>query len=99
MQLVTSVDKLPPGSWIEFEVFGSPAILLNDNGTFRAFLNICPHRGGSMVWEKESNRFRCTWHESLWSAEGDRLGGPAEEGTCLTPVRVEAKNGYVYAEG
>jgi len=52
-----------------------------------------------MVREKENNRFRCRWHESLWPADGERLEGPAEEGTCLTPVHVEVRDGYICAEG
>lgn len=98
-QLVVKAEKVAPGETFEFDVLGSPAILLNDNGNYRAFLNICPHRGGRMILEKENNLLRCQWHNSAWALTGDRLEGPAEEGSCLIPVDLEVKSGYVYAEG
>ncbi len=63
-QLVTRADRLRPGVSLEFRVFGGPAILVNDRGTFRAHLNICPHRGGPMAFDRERNLWRCQWHNS-----------------------------------
>ena len=98
-QLVTKVEVLEDGANLEFNVYGSPAILVNDRGKFRAFINVCPHRGGPMQFEKENNTLRCKWHDNIWSLTGDHLDGPAEKGTCLIPVELTIKDGYVYSVG
>ncbi|MEJ5241727.1 MAG: Rieske 2Fe-2S domain-containing protein [Anaerolineales bacterium] len=111
MQIITRLENLPPGKVIPFEVYGSPALLINDGKQIRAFQNLCPHRGGPLIFDEASGTLRCQWHHSTWSLTGDQLSPPEVEGkidyqhlteeeiVCLIPVEIEIRDGYIWGPG
>ncbi len=50
-QMVERVEDLPnPGDWITYDVAEESIIVLRkDDGSFKAFHNVCPHRGRQLV--------------------------------------------------
>jgi len=50
-QMVERVEDLPnPGDWMTYDVADQSIIVLRkDDGTFKAFHNVCPHRGRQLV--------------------------------------------------
>lgn len=48
----------------------------------------CPHEGCEVVWRGEARDFFCPCHDSSFSAEGERLSGPAPRGLEQLPTRV-----------
>ena len=97
VQLVANVEDATPGKMIEFDLHGTPALLINDGEELRAYLNICPHRGGPMELQNGNGSLRCKWHDSTWSLRGSRLSGPSADTICLIPVEIFVENGHVYA--
>ena len=49
-------DLKHAGDVMPANVGGTPILLANDNGTIRAFHNVCRHRGAKLVHEKCSKR-------------------------------------------
>ncbi|MCJ2181003.1 Rieske 2Fe-2S domain-containing protein, partial [Novosphingobium album (ex Hu et al. 2023)] len=50
-QMVERVEDLPnPGDWMTYNVADESVIVLRkDDGLFKAFHNVCPHRGRQLV--------------------------------------------------
>lgn len=111
MQLIARVEDLPPGKVIPFEVYGSPALLINDGQQIRAVQNLCPHRGGPLILDEENGILRCQWHRSTWSLSGEILSPPEVRGEvdyqhsseagviCLIPIEIQIRDGYIWGPG
>lgn len=126
-QMVERESDLPnPGDWLTYNVAEESIIVLRkDDGTLKAFHNVCPHRGRQLVSvpdmiphetsvSKErvhdvrgSNRrnFVCGFHGWTFDLEGANtyILDPQDWGnkltpemTCLSDVRVDTWNGYIY---
>ncbi len=111
MKIITRLENLPPGTVFPFEVYGSPALLINDGKQIRAFQNLCPHRGGPLMFDESSGMLRCQWHNSTWSLDGEQLSPPEvvgevdyqhlfrEDVVCLIPIEIEVRDGYIWGPG
>lgn len=53
------------------------AMAINDNGTIRAFTNVCTHEQCTTSWSFGSQRLTCGCHGSQFSVSGQVLVGPA----------------------
>jgi menaquinol-cytochrome c reductase iron-sulfur subunit len=53
----------------------------------------CPHLGCKVAYLKEQKHFGCPCHDSSFSEEGERLGGPAPR--SMDPLDVRVKDGGV----
>lgn len=77
-QIVGLSGDLPgPGSYITVDDFGVPVLVTRDGeGTLRAFLNACSHRGVKVAPEPRgtSRRFTCPFHGWTYSGQGELLG-------------------------
>jgi len=83
---LAKTSEVPPGTAKKFDFYGRPALLVNVGGEFKAYLDVCLHRGGPMVLEG-GNILRCEWHNATWdAATGKALTQPAPEGSSLIPV-------------
>ena len=76
-----SGELVEPGSFFTIEDFGMPVLATRDqSGEFRAFANVCRHRGG--IVEKESRgkkfKFTCEFHAWTYSTEGELVGLPKQ---------------------
>jgi phenylpropionate dioxygenase-like ring-hydroxylating dioxygenase large terminal subunit len=68
-----SADLSEPGSFITVNDFGTPILATRDDeGRFRAFVNICRHRGVLLESEERGKRkrFTCPFHAWTYTNEG-----------------------------
>ena len=81
-QVIGMTGDLPgPGTFIACEDFGVPVLATRDDqGRFRAFVNVCRHR--NVVVEEEAKgkrrRFMCPFHGWTYSNEGELVSVPKE---------------------
>lgn len=98
--LAGHVDQFPePGSYSSVTIAGEPVVIVRDGDAFRAYYNVCRHRGGPLtIGCGRQRQFTCRYHGWSYAHDGRVLRAPlmAEElarqapGTLdLKPVRVE----------
>src|SRR5512134_2611220 len=75
-------DRIPnPGDWFVQEVGRESVIVLRDKaGGYRAYFNVCRHRG-TRLCEEHTGRFsetiQCPYHAWTWSLDGRLIGAPS----------------------
>jgi phenylpropionate dioxygenase-like ring-hydroxylating dioxygenase large terminal subunit len=106
-QYAGRVDQAPePGSFFTCDLAGIPVVVVRDEeGTLRAFLNVCRHRG-SLVCEGEGKRasLQCPYHAWTYGLDGSLRAAPRSElvdgferdSLGLVPVAVEAWGPFVF---
>ena len=81
-QLIGLSGDLPErGSYFTTDDFGVPVLAVRGrDGTFRAFLNACRHRGVRVAGEPrgKANAFTCPFHSWTYSNQGDLVALPQE---------------------
>jgi phenylpropionate dioxygenase-like ring-hydroxylating dioxygenase large terminal subunit len=85
-----STDLPGPGDYLATSETGVPILMTRDDkGEFRAFLNVCRHRGVQVVEDGRGTRarFSCPFHAWTYSNTGD-----------LVAVNREKKFGYIKKE-
>ena len=102
-------DVLLPGQYFLASVAGENVIVVRGNdGELRGLLNVCRHRGATVVEEPcgKVPRFQCPYHAWVYDLEG-RLKQPRHtellvdfdpEEWGLIPVRVDTWQGIVYVD-
>lgn len=82
-QIIGLSGDLPePGSFVTRNDFGIPLLATRDEtGTFRAFANVCRHRGAIVEDQPRGKKrlFSCPFHAWAYSAQGDLVAVPKEE--------------------
>jgi p-cumate 2,3-dioxygenase alpha subunit len=76
-----------PGDFVTRKVGGRPVILVRDgDGTARAFLNTCPHRGNIVCRERAGSTrlFRCFYHAWAFDLGGHLAAVPGDD--AYTPA-------------
>jgi Rieske 2Fe-2S family protein len=106
-------DLAEPGAWLRAEVGGESVLVTRgDDGTLRAFFNVCRHRGSELVDScgAGSGRFagaiRCPYHSWTYGLDGRLrrapfLGPVSEEDAsrfALAPVGVDTWGGFVFVD-
>ena len=96
---------LQPGSVLTGQVGRVPVIVTrSDSGELRGFVNVCRHRGFTLVPEDtQCSRIQCGYHSWTYGLDGallrtpraDDIGAPKED-TGLHPVSVEEWGQGVY---
>ncbi len=77
-----SADLPEPGSFLTCREFGVPVLATRDaDGRFRAFVNVCRHRGVLLESEARGRRrtFSCPFHAWTYSSSGELVGIPKQE--------------------
>lgn len=73
-----------PGDFVTHDLLGLPILVLRDmDGTLRAFLNVCRHRGAKLVWDRSGcgkRAFTCPYHAWSYDLRGSLRGIPHEAG-------------------
>src|SRR5690606_31785467 len=73
-----------PGSVLAHDGYGVPILLTRGkDGTVRAFLNACQHRGAKVVeacGPHGASRISCPYHAWTYGLDGTLIGVPREEG-------------------
>ncbi len=79
---VSAVDE--PGKFVVRELgLDSVVIVGGDDGTPRAFLNVCRHRGARLVEEEQGQvrkRLRCPYHAWSYDLQGELRAAPHMDG-------------------
>jgi len=102
-------DRLPnPGDWFTQEIGKESVIVLRDKaGGFRAYYNVCRHRG-TRICEEHTGRFsetiQCPYHAWTYGLDGSLIGAPSTndlEGFNkadwpLFPVAVATWEGFLF---
>lgn len=82
-QLIGMSGDVPePNTFFTVNDFGVPVLATRDkNGTFRAFVNACRHRGVTLTEEErgKKGRFVCPYHSWTYSSGGELIGLPKPE--------------------
>ncbi len=79
-------DIAEPGDAILFDAAGPSIIVSRDKeGTARAFLNMCTHRGAKVIedhepWSGKSKRLTCPFHAWTFNSAGKLVGQPGKAG-------------------
>lgn len=105
--LAFSVELGKPGDYRALEIANVPVLLTRAaDGSLRAFLNVCSHRGSIVVAEGggNTNRFTCPYHAWSYDLEGQLAGIYNEKDfgevdrTCLglTELPVAERAGLVF---
>jgi 3-phenylpropionate/trans-cinnamate dioxygenase ferredoxin component len=96
---VGSTDDVPAGEIRAFEVEGNPVSVVNVDGSFYAFDDLCTHRQCSLAdGDLEGTTLECICHGSQFDVRtGEVLNGPATEPVATHEVRVE--DGSIQVQG
>ncbi len=98
--LVAKQDEIPIGRTKAFRFGPHAAIVFNDQGVLKAYVNRCTHMGGPVELKdkKGTLTFRCRWHEAEFSpGTGEAIEGEAPQGTRLTPIELTPEAEGYYA--
>ena len=104
--MIATVDELSThGSYVADTVAGWPIAVVRDpDGVLRAFLNVCPHRAGVIVWPGtgRAGNLVCRYHGWAFDWEGNLRSArdfgavPCRESDSLTMIRVETWGPLVF---
>ena len=107
-QVVCHVSEIPePGDWRTLEYLGESVIVIRgDDGTVRAFSNVCRHRGSRIV-DGDAGCARvltCPYHAWSYARDGRLVGVPHREEypglqteqLGLFPVALETWHGFLF---
>ncbi|MBL4755604.1 MAG: Rieske (2Fe-2S) protein [Flavobacteriales bacterium] len=75
----------------EYAYYKKVIIVRTNKGELVAFDKKCPHQGGRLYYQKETNLFKCRRHGSLFSSEGALRKGPAKKN--MTAHNLAKKDG------
>jgi len=93
---VAKVSDVPPDSAFEFEWNGKPAILVNLEGEYNAFRNVCTHNGCPTTFYPGIPKLSCPCHGSQFDAvTGEVLQGPAETKLRRVEIVIEGDSIFV----
>lgn len=93
-----------PGRYVASDLAGYPVVVLRaDDGSLRAFHNVCPHRAGPLVDDGEgtTSALVCRYHGWSFELDGELrgardFGGPPPQGCRLFDLRVSSWRGLVF---
>ena len=66
------------GGWKMFNEGGMLIVNVGQN-IIRAFSNACPHADCRTSWQYSNENFTCTCHTSIFTNDGTRVSGPANQ--------------------
>lgn len=95
------------GDFVTDELSGEPVLVVRgEDGTLRAFYNVCRHRGAAVESAPCGNqrRFTCPYHAWTYDTTGALRGVPDSEGfpdldaerRALAPLQVTERHGFVW---
>ena len=86
-----SADLPEPGTFVTLADFGVPVLATRDaSGAFRAFVNVCRHRGAMLEGEAKGrrSRFACPFHAWTYSNEGELVADRQRTSEEVAGLRV-----------
>lgn len=97
--LVAKQGEVDVGRTKVFRFGPHAAIVYNDAGVLKAYMNRCTHMGGPVELKDKKGQpvLRCRWHEAEFSpCTGAAIEGEAPEGTRLAPIELTEEEGMFY---
>ncbi len=97
--LVATEGEVAVGRTKSFRFGPHAAIVFNDQGVLKAYMNRCTHMGGPVELKDKNGELvlRCRWHEAEFSpCTGAAIEGEAPQGTRLAPIDLVAEGGTYY---
>jgi len=91
---VANIEEIPSGQAVFKNIQNVPFIVVNRNGSIRAFSAICTHLGCLVEWLPQEEKFFCPCHSGYFDAEGKNIAGPPP--APLEEYQVEVKDGVIY---
>jgi cytochrome b6-f complex iron-sulfur subunit len=92
---VGRVDQLPPGGGLRASLGGDDStVVVNVDGTVRAFLAVCTHEGCPLGWNAQQHLIRCPCHGGAYDTNGKVVSGPPP--APLTELRTVIDHGTIY---
>ncbi|HUL35569.1 MAG TPA: aromatic ring-hydroxylating dioxygenase subunit alpha [Candidatus Eisenbacteria bacterium] len=107
-QVAGHLDQVKdPGQFFTIDINKEPLVVVrSDDGTLRAFYNVCRHHAAAVVPEEKgcTRNFRCPYHGWTYGNDGALKGMVEFEGVCnfdradngLVPVRVDTWENFVF---
>lgn len=94
-QALAQTSEVPPGSAVEFEDGGQPALLVHlESGDFVAYSAVCTHRQCTVAYR--DGQLACPCHGSVFDpANGGQVVSPPAQ-RPLPEIPVEVRGGEVY---
>lgn len=89
-----STDILP-GEARGIRLRGNKLMLINNEGTIKAFSSVCPHLGCSVIWDQKGREFRCPCHLAVFDINGRVLKGPPPRPLDQYEVLLEGNSIFV----
>ena len=80
-----SIESFSAGSVTAFQRGPFYLVRLEDEG-YLALSCKCTHLGCTVPWREDEGQFHCPCHSSLFSRQGEVIGGPAPRPLDLFPV-------------
>lgn len=107
LAIALSLELPEPGSYLARNIMDVPVLLVRgDDGTARAFLNVCRHRGAPVVETERgvARRFVCPYHAWSFDTQGrltgvygaDTFGDVSAETHSLTPLFCAERSGLLW---
>ncbi|MGD0282909.1 MAG: ubiquinol-cytochrome c reductase iron-sulfur subunit [Dissulfurispiraceae bacterium] len=85
----------PEEAYIHTAVLRSVWVIKHSPENITVYSPICPHLGCYYQWSRQSGRFECPCHASLFALDGKVLGGPAPRPLDTLPTRIKDGNLFV----
>jgi phenylpropionate dioxygenase-like ring-hydroxylating dioxygenase large terminal subunit len=77
LMLAITAELPEPGDYKAMDAVGVPVLIARqDDGSVKAFVNMCSHRGSQIMLagRGNSNRFTCPYHAWSYNTQGDLIG-------------------------
>ena len=101
MEKIANVKNLKRGESINFQYKGKEAILVKTKqDKLVAYSRVCPHEGGTIVWDESINKLLCECHLSIFNEDGTvyRFSSLFKTMDGLTPIELKIDdNQDIYA--
>jgi len=91
MEKIANVKDLKHGESIDFHYKGKEGILLKTKqGKLVAYSKVCPHEGGTIVWDESINKLLCECHLSIFNDDGTvyKYSSVFKKMDDLTPIKL-----------
>jgi cytochrome b6-f complex iron-sulfur subunit len=98
LEVAQLADLEPLGEAVYFDYQETPAaLILEEDGTPRAFYLVCTHFGCITKWMVEDKIFYCPCHAGEFAPDGTVVGGPPPK--PLQELKVVDEDGTLFVEG
>jgi len=102
MEKIVNSKDLKRGEWINFHYQGKEGILVKTRqDKLVAYSRVCPHEGGTIVWDADINKLLCECHLSIFNVDDGtvyKYSSLFEKMGNLTPIELKIDNNQdIYA--